>query len=102
MHTVSCQSWNQQPADIVCRAMGAPAHKAPSIEISRKVDIDYMLAAAEACTNSLAPPLKAQGKTFRFVLLGAMLACRDQKKALWFMQTTRKLKVNISKPALRV
>jgi hypothetical protein len=73
--------------------MGSPAHKAPSIEESRNVDIRYMLAAAEAFTNTLAPPLKAQGKTFRFVLLSGMLACRDQNKTLWFMDTTRKMKV---------
>jgi len=73
-------------------AMGAPASKAATIEDSRNVDIRYMLAAAEAFTNSLAPPLKAQEKTFRFVLLGAMLACRDQKKSLWFLPTTRKMK----------
>jgi hypothetical protein len=72
--------------------MGNPAHKAASLEESRRVDIQYMLAAAEAFTNSLAPPLKTQRKTFRFVLLGGMLACRDQKKTLWFMKDTRMLK----------
>ena len=73
--------------------MGNPVRKAASIEESRKVDIQYMLAAAEAFTNSLAPPLKAQGKTFRFVLLGGMFACRDQQKTLWFLKDTRMVKV---------
>jgi hypothetical protein len=78
---------------MIHRAMGNPAHKAKSLEESRNVDIQYMLAAAEAFTNALAPPLKARGKTFRFVLLSAMLTCRDPHKSLWFMETTRKMKV---------
>ena len=102
LHTVSSLPWNQQSADAERRAMGAPAHRAPTIEDSRNVDIRYMLAAADAFTNSLAPPLKIQGKRFRFVLLGGMLACRDQNKALWFMQTTRKMKVGELGLALQI
>jgi hypothetical protein len=52
-----------------------------------------MLAAAEAFTNSLAPPLKAKGKTFRFVLLGGMFSCRDASKSLWFLHNARMIKV---------
>ena len=87
----TCRGTNSQL--MLHRAMGNPAHKAKSLEESRNVDIQYMLAAAEAFTNALAPPLKARGKTFRFVLLSGMLTCRDPHKTLWFMDTTRKMKV---------
>jgi hypothetical protein len=51
-----------------------------------------MLAAAEAFTNSLAPPLKAKERTFRFVLLGGMFTCRDPNKTLWFLHNARMIK----------
>lgn len=74
--------------------MGSPAHKSPNLEHSKKVEIEYMLAAAEAFTNSLAPRLKERGKTFRFVLLGGMFSCRDPKKTLWFLHDARMIKAS--------
>jgi hypothetical protein len=75
--------------------MGSPAHKSPNLEHSRKVEIGYMLAAAEAFTNSLASPLKEKGKTFRFVLLGGMFSCREPKKTLWFLHNARMIKAGL-------
>jgi hypothetical protein len=75
------------------RALGSPAHKNPNLEDCRKIEIGYTLAAAEAFTKSLAPPLKAEGKTFRFVYLSGMLANRDRKKTPWFMPNARNIKV---------
>lgn len=74
--------------------MGSPAHKSPSLEHSKKVEIGYMLAAAEAFTDSLAPQLREKGKTFRFVLLGGMFSCRDPKKTLWFLHNARMIKAS--------
>jgi hypothetical protein len=74
------------------RALGSPAHKNPNLEDCRKIEIGYTLAAAEAFTKSLAP-LKAEGKTFRFVYLSGMLANRDPKKTPWFMPNARNIKV---------
>jgi len=73
--------------------MGSPAHRNPDLEDSRKVEIGYTLAAAEAFTSSLAPALKDEGKTFRFVYLSGMLANRDATKSLWFMKNVRNIKV---------
>jgi hypothetical protein len=75
------------------RALGSPAHKNPNLEDCRKIEIGYTVAAAEAFTKSFAPPLKAKGKTFRFVYLSGMLANRDQKKTPWFMPNSRNIKV---------
>lgn len=72
--------------------MHTASWKSPNLEHSKKVEIEYMLAAAEAFTNSLAPRLKESGKTFRFVLLGGMFSCRDPKKTLWFLHDARMIK----------
>jgi hypothetical protein len=75
-------------------ALGSPAHKNPDLEDCRKIEIGYTLAATEAVTKSLAPPLKAVGKTFRFVYLSGMLANRDTKQTPWFMPNAKNIKVS--------
>jgi len=67
--------------------------KSASVELSRKVEIDFTHAAAKAFQEHLAPSLKAQGKKFRFVYLSGKFAERDMTKKLWFISDTRMIKV---------
>lgn len=84
-------SWNKKLT--FTRSLGSPARKNPDLEDCRKIEIGYTHAAAEAFANSLVPPLKSQGKTFRFVYLSGALAERDTNKKLWFMHDSRTIKV---------
>ena len=43
------------------RALGSPARQNPNLEDCRKIEIGYTVAAAEAFTKSLAPPIEGGG-----------------------------------------
>lgn len=83
-------------------AMGSPAHKNPDLEASRKIEINYTLAAAIALTQSCASALKEQGKTFRFVYLSGMGANRDTSKNLWFLKNVRNIKGEVENGLLEI
>lgn len=77
----------------VKRALGKA--RMPDNETSRKVSIDYTLAAVQAFEqNFLSTP--EGGKKFRFVYLSGAGAEKDQEKALWVMQDYRRIRVCIS------
>lgn len=67
----------------------------PDNETSRKVSIDYTLAAAQAFEQSFSPTTDGE-KTFRFVYLSGAGAEKDQTKSLWAMQDYRRIRVCIS------
>jgi len=81
---------------IYIRALGSPARKSPDLQECKRIEIGYTLAAAEAFAKFLAPPLKARGKSFRFVYLSGMFANREPDKKLLFLQNSRTIKVLFS------
>ncbi|RDL33175.1 uncharacterized protein BP5553_08614 [Venustampulla echinocandica] len=78
-------------------ALGAPAFRMSDLEECRKIEIGFTHAAGEAFASSLAPQLKEQGKTFRFVYLSGAWAERDASKKLWFMPQTRMIKGEVER-----
>ncbi|KAJ5612918.1 hypothetical protein N7510_006112 [Penicillium lagena] len=70
------------------------AFRFPDLETCQKVH-DFTLTAANAFVNTLAPALN--GKKFKFVFCSGAWAEWDQKKPLWFMKDTRRIKVGASK-----
>ncbi|KAI9813119.1 MAG: hypothetical protein M1827_004339 [Pycnora praestabilis] len=67
----------------------------PTMELTRKVMIDYPTIAAQTFNNTLSAQLQGDGKQkkkFRFIYLSGMLSERDQAKTLWFMQDARRLR----------
>lgn len=84
------------PAMAVRRAIGGRVDQFNNDEaLARRVGAEYTLAAARAMLEHFAKPLAAQGsgKKFCFVYCSGYLAEWDQKKRLWFMSETRKIKV---------
>lgn len=61
--------------------------------LARKVNLEYALAAANAFSTHLAPPLANQGKKFRFCYTSGMAAVKDQEKPLWVLQEGRRMRV---------
>ncbi|KAF7590000.1 hypothetical protein BBP40_003444 [Aspergillus hancockii] len=64
------------------------------MQMSRKLHIDYTLAAVEAFDQVLASRAGKLGK-FRFVYCSGGAAERDQTKPLWFAQETRRIRVEV-------
>src|SRR5204862_3843221 len=58
-----------------------------------RISVDFTLEAANAFSRSLAPRLES-GKRFRFVFCSGMGSMIDQKKTLWYLETSRKAKVD--------
>ncbi|KAH6971752.1 hypothetical protein BKA56DRAFT_594994 [Ilyonectria sp. MPI-CAGE-AT-0026] len=71
--------------------IGGRAPQFPDIEIYRKVQVDYTLAAANAFAESLASKLP-EDKRFRFVFCSGKYAECDQDKPLAFLADTRHMK----------
>jgi len=88
-----------QGAEACIWAMGSPAHKNPDLAASRKIEIDYTLAAASAFSRL--PALK-DGKSFRFVYLSGLGANRDINKTLWFLKNVRNIKGEVENGLLEV
>ncbi|KAH7400370.1 hypothetical protein BKA64DRAFT_723106 [Cadophora sp. MPI-SDFR-AT-0126] len=65
-------------------AIGA---KSTSIEVTRRVTVEYTLAAAKAFSALPRP----RGKPFRFVLLSGFVVVRDQKASVWLFPEARKV-----------
>ncbi|PVH79088.1 putative nucleoside-diphosphate-sugar epimerase [Cadophora sp. DSE1049] len=65
-------------------AIGA---KSTSIEVTRKVSVEYTLAAAKAFSALPRP----QGRPFRFVFVSGFVVVRDQKASVWFFPEARKV-----------
>jgi hypothetical protein len=76
----------------VKRALGKA--RMPDNETSRKVSIDYTLAAIQALEQNFSPNSES-GKKFRFVYLSGAGAEKDQEKSLWVMQDYRRIRVCI-------
>lgn len=95
------EDFSSYPSDILAKLEGAEGciwclggklPDFPSLDVAKKVCIDYTLAAANAFAETLAPRLKAQGK-FRFVFCSGRGAEPDAGKGLWVFSDTRKVKV---------
>ena len=76
-------------AEAFVHAMGLAQHK--DREILRRVNVDYVLATAKMCAESLAPGLGGK-KKFRFVLTSGHYVEPDQERRLWIMAEDRKLR----------
>jgi hypothetical protein len=76
------------------RCLGGHAGKYPSLEIARKVNVDYTIAAANAWVNSFIPRLSKATK-FRFLYVSGIIVERDPDAKLSFLADTRKMKVSI-------
>ncbi|KAF8865407.1 hypothetical protein BDZ45DRAFT_796714 [Acephala macrosclerotiorum] len=83
-------------------ALGSPARKNPNLEQCREIEIGYTHAAAEAFAKALVPPLKGQGKSFRFMYLSGKMAERDTNKKLWFMHNSRTIKGEVENGLLAI
>ncbi|KAH8831480.1 hypothetical protein DL96DRAFT_1588020 [Flagelloscypha sp. PMI_526] len=60
---------------------------------TQEVDVDYPVNAAKAFKERLMPPLKAQGKKFRYVFVSGQLVSESwATDNLWFMAEGRKTK----------
>ncbi|KAK0108611.1 hypothetical protein ONS95_003407 [Cadophora gregata] len=66
------------------RAIGA---KSTNIEVTRKVTVEYTLAAVKAF-SALPRPV---GRPFRFVFLSGFVVVRDQNASVWFFPEARKV-----------
>lgn len=64
----------------------------PNNETTRKVSVDYTIAAARAFSSVL-PNDNDETNKFRFVYLSGGIAERDQMKPLWFLQEYRRIRV---------
>jgi hypothetical protein len=73
------------------RTLGLPHHS--DMNIYRRVNVDYTLAAVKAFTEYLTPGL---GKPLRFIYCSGAAAVRDQEKPLWLMPQTRRIRVRLS------
>jgi hypothetical protein len=76
------------------RAIGGRVPQFPDLETAWRVQRDYPIAAFKAFASKLAPPLEKENKKFRFVFLSGALAEWDQRKTLYFLSDSRKLKVS--------
>lgn len=90
--------WNElsKPSNIV-RAIGGPSTKFPSVEIARKVNVDYPDAAAQAFVRELASKLPP-GDKFRFCYVSGHFVERDLERGLWFFKDTRRMKDRLTLP----
>lgn len=76
-------------------SLGLPAKDSNDLVECKKIEVGYTGAAAKAFSQTLAPPLKAEGRVFRFVYLSGQFAERDVDKMRmkWFLYNTRTFKV---------
>ncbi|KAK3393426.1 hypothetical protein B0H63DRAFT_498621 [Podospora didyma] len=72
-------------------AIGGRSSAFPDLETYKRVQVDYLLAAADAFLKHLAPQIPA-GTEFRFVFCSGKYAEWDEKKPLCFMTDTRRMK----------
>lgn len=96
MYLVSYPSSNDSLIDgegeewlIRYRAIGA---KSTDVAVTRKVTVEYTLAAVTAFSKLP----RSTEKPFRFVFLSGFIVVRDQKKSVWLFPEARK--VGVSSP----
>ena len=67
------------------------------LQTTRRINLDYTLAATETFATKLASQVAKGGsdKRFTFVYCSGFLAEKDQNKTLWFMQDARRMRVCI-------
>lgn len=63
-------------------------------EESRKVSLDYTMAAAQAFTQHAAVAKDSDRTNVRFVYLSGAAVERDQEKSLWMLGEHRKMRVS--------
>ncbi|KAL4862242.1 hypothetical protein BDV12DRAFT_207346 [Aspergillus spectabilis] len=68
-------------------ALGLPYHS--DMDIYRRVNVEYTLAAVKAFTEYLTPGL---GNPLRFIYCSGAAAVRDQEKPLWLMPQMRRIR----------
>ena len=73
-------------ADTRHRAIGA---KSTNIEVTRKVTVEFTLAAAKA----FAKLPRTEGRPFHFVFLSGFVVVRDQNASVWLFGEARKVAV---------
>ncbi|KAH8831432.1 hypothetical protein DL96DRAFT_830574 [Flagelloscypha sp. PMI_526] len=62
---------------------------------TQEIDVDYPVNAAKAFKEHLMPPLKAEGKKFRFVFVSGMLVSESwATDNLWFFAEARRAKAS--------
>jgi len=72
--------------------VGGIAWRFPSAEMTRKVNVDFAVKAAEAFAKTLAPQLP-EGKKFRFVYCSGKFADREfETKSMWMFKDSRSMK----------
>lgn len=84
-------------------ALGLRPSQASNDDHSRRVSVDYMVAAASAFQNAFVsgPHFSpASGDRFRFVYFSGGGVERDQQKTLWFMGNFRRLRVGLCEAEL--
>ena len=63
------------------------------VETTRKVSIDYTVAALDAVMKAVIPGLRTRREKMRFLYLGGILNERDQERRLWFLGELRRARV---------